>query len=200
MAVLRLADDALMVHSPAALTSAVRAQLDGLGRVRYVVPASALHGHLNMEQYADAYPDAELFAAPGLQRRRPDLHFAGELGDEPEPGWRGEVDQAVLRGHRLLSEVLFLHRESRSLLVGDACWNVTLRMAPSARLWAGWRLGVRPTPAFRLGFKDRAVARESLERVLAWDFDRIVIGHGELVESGGREAFAGAYRWILARA
>lgn len=46
-----------------------------------VVPASALHGHLLMEQYRDAYPRVELFAARALAWRRPDLSFLGELGD-----------------------------------------------------------------------------------------------------------------------
>lgn len=197
MAVIRVRSGDLLVHSPAPLEPELREELDQLGRVRYVVPASALHGHLYMEQYAAAYPDAELFAAPGLERRRPDLRFARQLGEDPEPGWRGEVDQAVLRGHRLLTEVLFLHRDSGSLIVGDACWNVTARMPFSARLWAGWRRGAHPTPVFRLGLRDRAAARASVERVLEWDFDRIVIGHGELVETGGREAFRAAYRWLL---
>jgi glyoxylase-like metal-dependent hydrolase (beta-lactamase superfamily II) len=39
--------------------------------------------------------------------------------------------------------------------------------------------------------------RRSLERILAWDFERIVPGHGEVVASGGHEAFAAAYSRLL---
>ena len=31
-----------------------------------------------------------------------------------------------------------------------------------------------------------------------WDFDRTLIGHGEVIETGGREAFERAYGWLLA--
>jgi hypothetical protein len=34
--------------------------------------------------------------------------------------------------------------------------------------------------------------------MLAWDFDRIVIAHGEVLESGGREALRAGYAWLLA--
>ncbi len=47
------------------------------------------------------------------------------------------------------------------------------------------RLG--PTVAFRLGIRDREAARRSVRRILEWDFDRILPGHGEIVEAGGRD-------------
>lgn len=199
MGVIRLSGGELFIHSPAELTRDLRTEIDQLGRVRYVAPASALHGHLFMEQYRAAYPDALLFAAPGLERRRPDLSFDGALGDAPDPRWEREIDQAVLhfsRG-RLEAEVLFCHRRSRTLLVGDSVWNVTPAMPTAARLWAGWRAGVRPSPAFRLAIRDREAARACLEPVLGWDFERILIGHGEVVETGGREALSRAYAWLL---
>lgn len=196
MGVARLGGEDLFVHSPAPLTDELRRALDALGSVRFVVPASHLHGHLFMEQYRDAYPKAELFAAPGLRRKRRDLDFAATLGDAPDPRWTGQIDQAAFRGHRLLTEILFLHRQSRTLFVGDAVWNVTPSMSFGARLWAGWREGVRPTPLFRLAVRDRTAARASVERVLEWNFDRILVGHGENVELEGREAFAHAYAWL----
>jgi len=197
MAVARLPTGDLFVHSPAPLTDELRVALDELGPVRFVAPASSLHGHLFMEQYAAAYPEVELFAAPGLERRRPELTFAGRLGDEPDPRWGGDLDQTTFRGHRQLAEILFLHRPSRTLIVGDVCWNVTTAMTLGARLWAGWRPGVRPTPVFRSGIRDRDSAKASMERVLEWEFDRILVGHGEMVETGGRAAFENAYDWLL---
>jgi hypothetical protein len=45
--------------------------------------------------------------------------------------------------------------------------------------------------------RDRPAARRSLERILAWDFDRIVVAHGDVLESGGREALRRGYAWLL---
>ena len=197
MAIVQLASGELLLHSPAMLTAELRRVLDAIGRVRFVVPASNIHGHLFMEQYRAAYPGVQLFAAPGLQRRRKDIDFDGELGDQPNVSWRADLDQALFRGHRLFNEVLFLHRQSRTLIVGDLCWNVTAQMRLAARLWAGWRTRVTPTPAFRIGIRDRAAARASIGRVLEWNFDRILIGHGEIVETNGKEHLRSAYDWLL---
>lgn len=196
MTVVTLADGSLAIHSPAELTPAARAWLETLGQPRYVVPASLLHGHLFMEQYAGAYPALELFAAPGLPGRRTDLRFAGVLGASPEAGWAAALDQTLFEGNRALTEVVFLHRSSATLIVGDLVWNNAPPLPLPARVWGGVRRRVAPTPAFRLAIRDRAAARRSLDRILSWDFDRIVVGHGPIVERGGREALARAYDWL----
>jgi len=51
----------------------------------------------------------------------------------------------------------------------------------------------------RFFFRDRAAARAVLERVLSWDFDRIVVAHGQVLEHGGREALRSGYAWVLGR-
>jgi hypothetical protein len=47
--------------------------------------------------------------------------------------------------------------------------------------------------------RDRQAARESLEHILTWDFDRIVVAHGDdILETGGQEALRSGYAWLLA--
>lgn len=196
--VVRLGSGALMIHSPAPLTRELRAELAELGDVRFVVPASDLHGHLGMEQYAAAYPHVELYAAPGLRAKRPDLTFAGELGDDPDPRWAADFDQAPLRGHRL-HEFTFFHRRSRTLITGDLCFDIGPDRPWLTRVFAhgpraGRRLG--PTPLFRTFVPDKHGMRRSVERILQWDFERIIPGHGDVIESGGREAFREAMAWL----
>jgi hypothetical protein len=195
MAVARLGGDALWVHSPAPLDTALRRALKELGEVRWVVAPNPLHGHVSMGEYRTAFPEARLVAAPGLPERRKDLVFDTVLGGEAEPEWAADLDQTTLDGHRWLPEVLFHHRPSRALISGDAFWNVD--GAPlRSRLWAGRRRGVGPTFAFRRGFKDKAAARASIDRVLAWDPVRLVCGHGEPLPSGAREVIAEAYAFL----
>lgn len=49
MTVIRLTDGGLLVHSPMPLGEEMRRELAAHGPVRYVLPASNLHGHLFME-------------------------------------------------------------------------------------------------------------------------------------------------------
>jgi hypothetical protein len=199
MNVVRLGSGALWVHSPAPLSTELGDALAQLGEVRFVVPASNMHGHLFMEQYRAAYPDVELFSAPGLDQKRKDHTFDGTLGDAPDPRWSEDLDQAYVLGHRFVTEIVFLHRPSRTLIVGDLVFTIgdSAPTAMRALARAARRYGrPSPTPMFRFGFRDKTAARRSLDRILGWDFDRIVVGHGELLETGGRDALRSAYAWL----
>jgi hypothetical protein len=198
MTVVRLSDSRLFLHSPVALdAAAIRSDLDRLGEVAFIASPNKIH-HLSIGEYIDAYPEAKAFASPGLPERRPDLAFDGVLGDRPDPAWAADLDQAEVRGNIFFSEIVFLHRASRTLLVADLVENFDRQTASVfgrtlARLFG---VGSEPvaSPEHRLYTTDAAAAAESLERIQSWDFERIVLSHGTLIESGGHavmEAVAG---------
>jgi hypothetical protein len=200
MSVMRLADGSLLLHSPVALDPALRLELDALGPVRYAVAPNRVH-HLYAGDVAKAYPGARLWIAPGLERKRPDLVHEGVLGDEAPPEWRGQVDQVFQRGRPFENEVVLCHRKSRTLLICDIAFNF--------RESAHWltRLLMRlvrsygtfgPSKLDAMLIRDRVAARASMEKILALDFDRVVVAHGDVVESGGREALRRGYAWLLA--
>ncbi len=37
------------------------------------------------------------------------------------------------------------------------------------------------------GVKDEAAFKASLQAILDWDFDRVIVGHGDVIESAGKE-------------
>jgi len=200
MTVIRLEDRSLLLHSPVSLDPELRRELDSLGPVRFAVAPNRVH-HLYAGKVATAYPDALLWVAPGLERKRPDLVFAGVLGDEAPVGWKGQVDQVFFRGRPYENEVVFFHRASRTLMLCDLAFNFGAGTHPVTRLLLQTirsydRFG--PSRLDPLLIRDRPAARESLERILAWDFDRVVVAHGQVLESGGREALRGGYAWLLA--
>jgi len=200
MSVVRLSGEGggLWLHSPVTLHRSLREELDGLGRVRFVVCPNRGH-HMFAGEYFAAYPDASFYAAPGLSEKRPDLPFDGVLGDEPEPGWAQDLKQAIFRGERLLREVMFFHRESRTLIVTDLVQSADsgspLLTRLVKRLMGTYERPGLPLP-FRFGFRDKAAARASVERILPWDFDRILLCHGPIVESGGKDVFREAYSFL----
>ena len=48
----------------------------------------------------------------------------------------------------------------------------------------------------RVTVRNRRAAAHSVRRMLEWNFDRVVVGHGDVVESGGHESFARALTWL----
>ncbi|MEM4781452.1 MAG: DUF4336 domain-containing protein [Halalkalicoccus sp.] len=200
MTVIRLSSGGLFVQSPAELTPELRRALSDLGEVRFVAPASKLHGHLHMEQYRAAYPDAELLAAPGLDARRPDLRFDGLLGDNPDPRWSTDVDQVAVMGNRWLTEIAFFHRPSRTVILGDVGYHLDGSSPPKTRLMArllGIYEQVGPTLDFRLTIRNEETFRRAIRDILAWEFDRVIPGHGTVVETGGKRAVIEGFEWVL---
>jgi len=200
MTVVRLADGSLLLHSPVSLDAALREELDALGPVRFAVAPNRVH-HLHAGEVAKVYPEARLWVAPGLERKRPDLVFEGVLGDEAPAAWRGEVDQAFFRGRPYENEVVFHHRASRTLVLCDLAFHFRAGTHPVTRLLMRLirsydRFG--PSRLDPLLIRDRKQARESLERILAWNFDRVVVAHGDVLERGGRQALREGYAWLLA--
>jgi hypothetical protein len=53
-----------------------------------------------------------------------------------------------------------------------------------------------PHRIIRSGITNRAAARRSVARILQWDFDRVTVTHGEVLESGGRDRFREAFAYL----
>lgn len=196
MTVLRLRGG-LFLHSPVPADPETRRAVDALGSVHHVVAPSKVH-HLYAGEWQQAYPDAQLHGAPGLSGKRPDLRFDDVLSDEPPQGWAGVVDQVVVRGAPIMNEVAFCHRPSRTLLLTDLAMNFGEVDSFWLRLWALLTdmRGFGPNRIVRFALRDRAAARASLDRILALDFDRVIVTHGTVLEGGGKDALRRAYAWL----
>lgn len=200
MALLRLPDGGLFAWSPVALSDDLRAAVEALGPVRRIAPPNSLH-HLFLPDWIAAFPEAKVHAPPGLRAKRPDIAFDADLGDAPDPDWAGVIDQAVIRGNRITTEVVFLHAPSGTALFADL-----LQQLP--RDWfSGWRAAVArldlmtgTEPAvprkFRLAFRDKAAARASVAEVLGWPVAKVVIAHGPPVEAEGAALLRRAFGWL----
>jgi hypothetical protein len=193
MTLVRLPDGALWVHSPVALAP-FREEVDRLGPVRHLVGPSKMH-YEHLAEWAGAYPEARVYAAASLKgNAKVPPHQT--LGDESPAEWQGAIEQVVFRGSRLFDEVVFFHPATRTLILTDLCFNVPSSRGWSTALWAGV-LGFKdrfaPSRSFGLMLQDREAARASLERILGWDFDRVLLTHGDYLETGGKEAFRRAF-------
>jgi hypothetical protein len=201
MAVIRLSGGGLFIWSPVTLTDELQAAVEALGEVRFLVAPNSLH-HLFLSQWRDAYPYARLFAPPGLRERRKDLDFDTDLGDAPYPDWASDIDQVVVPGNLITTEVVFFHRASRTAIFTDLIQH----FAPAE--FKGWRglvarldLMAAPQPEvphkFRFTFVGRHAARAAIGRILAWPTERVVMAHAEPVESDGQAFIRRTFRWLL---
>ena len=119
------------------------------------------------------------------------------LSDEPVAP--GEIEQVVVQGY-VGNEVAFLHVPSQTLLVADLAGNVE---AESPAWERNWFQRYEAYGEFALlnyhreFITEPTAARLSLRRILKWDFDRVVVVHGRVLESGGKQAFERIWSWLL---
>lgn len=199
MVVARLSNGRLWIWSPIPIDDGLAREIEALGEVGHIVAPNALH-HLHFAAAAERFPSAERWIAPALAHKRPDLAGCGRLDDEPPAAWAGELEQLRVEGAPKLDEVVFFHRASKSLIVTDLVFNVLE--------YRGWFSGLvfrmvgahkrlAQSRALRMLVRDRAAAAASARRILAWDFERVVMAHGEIVDRDARARMTEALRWML---
>ena len=201
MTIIRLSSGGLLVHSPTKLDFTTRKEFEKLGPIVAILVPSWWHD-LHLKEYINAYPGARLCGAPTFAKWNRSLPIAEVLGDLAPSLWESEIDQVHVQGISLfLDEIAFYHRCSRSLIVADLLFNLSEKDAWIARMLGSLVIGPYPGCRFarlyRPAVLDRRRMRASLERMFEWDFDQIIVGHGAVVRSNGKEIFCEAFRWLM---
>jgi hypothetical protein len=189
--VVRLSDGSLWVHNVNALdTAGVKDAIDALGPVRHIVAPNKFH-HFWVDRWKADYPDATVYAARGLAKKKPDLPIDVTLGDTAPSEWDDAFDMLQTEGHPALREVVFFHRTSRTLILTDWVFNVGPHEPAVTRLLFrinGCYCQLRPSRLFRRFAEDKARIRDTVQTICdRWDFQRIVMAHGMVAEAGPPE-------------
>ena len=200
MAIVRLSDGGSWVWSPVALTDELANSVEAIGPVRHIVSPNKIH-HLFLAEWAQRWPEARLYAPPGLAQRKPHLRFDAELLNEPDAAWAAEIDQVIFHGSLVMEEVAFFHRKSRTAIMGDL---IQRHLESEITGWKGMLMKLDSlvgdqgsTPReWRATFLHRKRARQAREQVLGWHPDRLLIAHGKCVQTNATEVIKDALSWI----
>jgi hypothetical protein len=200
MTIVRLPGGGLFLHSPVPLDPGLARALDALGPVQAALAPNSFH-YLFLSDYARAYPGVRLFLAPGLRERVPSV-VAGTVVAAAATVWHESLAHLVFGPVRGWSEVVLFHRPSRTLVLTDLAFNLKRFASFFERI--AWRLtGVPasfgPSRTARLTFfRDAGLAGPHLRRMLEWNFERIVVAHGDVVADDACGAFRRAFAAYLA--
>lgn len=196
----RLRDGKLWVHAPLAVSQDDQIAIERLGTVAHIVVPNTFH-YTQVGDFSTRFPEAVVYAPASLESKLKAVPHQNL--DESAEVFAEDFDALLFDTAPLLHEWVFCHRASRTLLLTDLCFNIK---APENRLGkvgaAALDLGngLAPSRALRidLAIGDRNRTRDLLDTVLGWNFDRISVAHGAVVESGGKEAFRTAFEWLEA--
>ncbi len=189
MTVVRLPSGKTWVHSPATYSGELLSAIQRHGALAHLVAPNGVHDTF-LEEWFATCPRTRFHAPAALSRARPDFHFTDTLTATPHSDWADVLDQHILAGMPRIEEVVFLHRPSRTLILTDLVFNLSGEMPFLSRTLLklnGCYCKLGPSRLLRSVIKDRGALRASLDHILAWDFDRVILSHGENLGPGAKE-------------
>lgn len=164
-----------------------------LGPVTDIVAPNLFH-HLGVKRAVDRLPNAKLWGAPGLAAKCPGIRWDAVLSADTWP-YQDELPLVVLQGMPKVNEAIFFHKKSRTLLATDLCFNILQPRGVGAwiilHVFSTYgRFGV--SRLIQRMITDKSAFEHSLTEVFAFNFDNLVMAHGDIVMGGARERLRAA--------
>lgn len=184
--VIRLLSGRLVIHSTAPFSADDLRAIHSLGQPGWLVEAMLLHDTFAKEGRA-AFP-AIPYLAP---EKFAELAKVDSKPIVPAPAeWQGELEVLRLDGAPKLDEHVFFHVPSRTLIVADFVFNFDGHGTGWERFFRRWAIGLKHEPnmsrVFRAFVSGKEAFRKSIAQVLAWNFDRVIVGHKEVIPTAGK--------------
>lgn len=204
MTIIRLDDRQLFVHSPTRLTPSLKAAIDAIGTVRWIIGPNRLH-YVSIPDWRNQYPDARVYLAPRIREQskgRIEFPAATLQADLGYP-WDAELATLPIAGS-FMTEVEFFHFKSRTLVLTDFIENFERHKLGTRRLRWLVRLGGAMDPDgsmprdMRFTFrKHKPSLQAAVETMIAWNPERIILSHGRSYERDAVGELRRAFRWLL---
>lgn len=190
--VIRLRSGELVIHSSAPFTPEDVAAVRRLGEPGWLLDAILWHDTF-ARQGREAFPNIPFLAPEGFS----DVVGFPTVPLIPAPSaWSEELEVLRLEGIPRNREHVVYHRPSRTLIVGDLLFNFGHETSGWKRFLVLCAIGSKQNPGmsrrFRMAVKDKAAFKRSVETLTRWEFDRVIVGHGEIIESNGKRELIAA--------
>lgn len=182
--VLRLSDGRLVIHSTAPFTTNDIEDIRRFGEPSWLVEATPMHDTF-AKKGRPAFPNLPYLAPDGFNKAIPT-----EPLDPPPSEWKGEIDVLKIDEDKT-REHLFFHRRSRTLVVADLFFSFPEDTRGWPRFFARHVMRLPRLFGISLFFRllmmgDREAFGRSMQAMLEWDFDRLIVGHWKTIETDAK--------------
>lgn len=220
----KLKTGSLAVFSPVALTPEVKAKVQSMGTMKYIIAPDIEH-HIFISPWVKEYPLAEVIGMEGLPEKREGdeatkgVKFAHVFSAKNKrdmrisPEFDDEFDYEFINSHQN-KELVFVHKPTKTLIEADVLFNlpateqysksgmnassgIFTKLFGSIMNTRGDMVWQRRFLWYAAGSKDRAGFGDSAKLMNTWDFDRIIPCHGDVIETGGKEILRRATAWFV---
>lgn len=158
------------------------------------IVAPNLFHNLGVSRATKQFPQAKLWGADGFKEKLPQFEWAALDSSWP---YADQLAPFKIDGMPGVNEVVFFHRASRSLIVTDLCFNYTtgkgfgywlfFNLFGTYRKFAVSRL-------YKTMIKDKAAFCASMQKIMALEFENILLPHGDHIIGMAKEKLTQALK------
>ena len=204
MTIARVDRGDLFIHSPTPRLPDLEADIESIGKPRWIIGPNRLH-YWWIPEWSAGFPKAGVYLAPGIREQAAGrINFDHNVLDR-DSGYPWDIDIATLPvTGRFMTEVAFFHRSSRTLILTDLIENFEPRRLNSRLMRWLTRLGGVQDPDgsmprdMRMTFAGRrTLLSAAVETMLSWNPERIIISHGRWYDRNGAAELRRAFRWLF---
>ncbi|KAI9891715.1 MAG: hypothetical protein M1814_002465 [Vezdaea aestivalis] len=218
--IIKTPSGSLVVFSPTPLTRQTRETVETLGgEVKYLIAPDAEH-YLFLKEWLAAFPGASIIGpaslAPKLQKSNVPMATQVTYENQSQLNLDAEFsatfDLAFVGA--VACEVVLLYRPEKTLLVADLLFNLPAKeqysKAGSKEESGVWTKafnrmrGLTGQPAVwqrrilgAIAASDKTSFDGGIQTVAGWEFERIIVCHGDVIEEGGKEIWKSIFEGHL---
>ncbi|RSH82660.1 uncharacterized protein EHS24_007654 [Apiotrichum porosum] len=198
-------NDGIFVYVSHPYTTATAEALKQLGgEVKWLVTPDGEHG-MNIGAWAEQFPEAKAIGVSRFEKAKPNVKWAGLFGaggEDKTYGFEPEISLHQVSAH-VNDELTAIHHPSGTLLEADLLFNLPPKEQYSraggltffSRLLGG---SFSPDGSLHKSAIGSLVAKPDLAKkelapIFAAKWDRLVPCHGDVIETGGKEAWTKLY-------
>eukprot|EP01084_Bolivina_argentea_P045158 83122_1 len=193
--VIRLSNNKYLIHSPSPMDDTFSKFLQNK-EIEYIVAPGNYH-YFNVALWNKIYPKAKILIAPGVEYKAHNLKSSsiyGILHDnyidyDKHSVLNKDFALTLIRGFSEMNEIVLLHKTTSTLIILDAIEYVTPQYYDYANrmfhlCWILFRMHNKalPAPEYQYSLKYKNLAKQSFEKILSWNFNQIIISHGQNIQ------------------
>ena len=198
MTVVSLPSGKLWLHSPVSIDHTVSEKLRAMGEVSYIVSPNLFH-HLHLKKMVSFFPRATVYGVPGIEKKVRDMEFVRLDERNNDTIWESQIEWTHIHGMPKVNEVVFFHKSSKTLIVTDLVFHLLNKRGWSSCLFRlnGVNETLSTSRLLKMMIKDRPKFVDSLKKIFEWDFNKVVLSHGDIIKHEGYQKLRSSLSWAL---
>ena len=112
------------VHSPIELNDASIQLLRNMGNITWVICPNLFH-YLHVNAFQNIFPECQLFGVNGIEKKVKHCTFQSLEDERSSQLWNSDIQQHNIKGASKISEVVFFHQETKTLILTDLVFNLS---------------------------------------------------------------------------